>query len=376
MNITPGGNPGIARLFHIKKSLKQEQPGYSSTGGFTSPLASSYSSSTTTSLRTFIGKNQFRLELIRLYERSPAFRNTLYSLMANCYQCSASDRRDMVYALLGLTEDGSAGYSIKVDYSRSTQAVDVFIAAIKAIINVEGEYPFNLSRGSGTPSAVPSWIPDFEDLEEQVSVFGIRTRTDFKAGGPGIPSVDCLDRDKTMNIAGIEVARLDRNLAPTYNGSSTETDALRAWVGLVTRHFSQRGPLTEEVVRSFLAVIWDRELQWRELPARLIADQVNLVLALTDVVVARDLELRRAVGPARFFISHDDIMGLVPGNAEPGDLIFVPCAARAPIVVRETEMQGQFTVLGECYVHGIMEGQLFNEDGTPKAHEITTIDLV
>jgi hypothetical protein len=48
-------------------------------------------------------------------------------------------------------------------------------------------------------------------------------------------------------------------------------------------------------------------------------------------------------------------IGLVPGYAQEGDEVCVVSGARVPFVLRA---QGTFySLIGECYVHGIMDGE-------------------
>ena len=288
------------------------------------------------------------------------------------FEYSASDKRDKIYALLGLTYKDSLAYGIAIDYGRSTTAVDVVVAAIEAIIRVDKEYAFDLVRSRDTRTLVPSWIPDFEDrLHYRTTLWRSST-----AGGQGIPSAKFSDRGRTMSIAGVKVTLLDHDLSEIHDVlGEVEENSLPAWVELMIRHFSQRGLLTDQAIHGFLTVLLWGDFWRRPLAELLEEGNENLVSALTDLISTQYGQYNRLTR-ARFFISHEETMGLVPGNARTGDLIFVPCAVEAPIVVRETETQGRFTVVGECYVHGIMKGQLFDEDGKPKAHEITRIDLV
>ena len=48
-------------------------------------------------------------------------------------------------------------------------------------------------------------------------------------------------------------------------------------------------------------------------------------------------------------------VGLVPGDAAEGDVICVFIGVKVPFVLREDE--DGYQLLGDCYVHGIMEGE-------------------
>ena len=52
-------------------------------------------------------------------------------------------------------------------------------------------------------------------------------------------------------------------------------------------------------------------------------------------------------------------VGYGPVSSKPGDQVWVLENARIPFILRPTMTASSFEVVGECYVHGIMDGQLF-----------------
>jgi hypothetical protein len=58
------------------------------------------------------------------------------------------------------------------------------------------------------------------------------------------------------------------------------------------------------------------------------------------------------------FATHDGHLGLGPNRARKGDVVFVVPGNETPLVLRPLPgTQDRFTFVGECYVHGIMDGQ-------------------
>jgi hypothetical protein len=70
--------------------------------------------------------------------------------------------------------------------------------------------------------------------------------------------------------------------------------------------------------------------------------------------------LQRSTFPRRFTITKKGYMGLTPPKAQVGDLICVFIGASTPFVVREME-DGYFRLVGECYVHGLMDGEAMDD---------------
>jgi hypothetical protein len=71
----------------------------------------------------------------------------------------------------------------------------------------------------------------------------------------------------------------------------------------------------------------------------------------------------------RFGVTGDGYIGLLPAETEAGDTVVVLDGARVPFVLRQTIrgleprplgeaiVRDEFTVIGDCYVHGIMLGE-------------------
>ncbi|UNI23091.1 hypothetical protein JDV02_008930 [Purpureocillium takamizusanense] len=52
------------------------------------------------------------------------------------------------------------------------------------------------------------------------------------------------------------------------------------------------------------------------------------------------------------------LMGLLPLLTKEGDIVVIVHGCHAPFVVRPTRRQGYYKLVGECYVHGVMNGEL------------------
>ncbi|PVH74918.1 hypothetical protein DL98DRAFT_18237 [Cadophora sp. DSE1049] len=65
----------------------------------------------------------------------------------------------------------------------------------------------------------------------------------------------------------------------------------------------------------------------------------------------------------KHFISSEGRAGMVPWDAEPEDIIVVFLGAQAPFALRKSAKHGQqfYKLIGECYVHGIMDGEVLDE---------------
>lgn len=82
--------------------------------------------------------------------------------------------------------------------------------------------------------------------------------------------------------------------------------------------------------------------------------------ALEDLCKALDTGTRGR----RLIISEDKHMGAAPRETQKGDLIYVLIGCSVPVILRKSEGDGEFEFIGECYVHGFMDGEaLATQDG-------------
>jgi hypothetical protein len=65
-------------------------------------------------------------------------------------------------------------------------------------------------------------------------------------------------------------------------------------------------------------------------------------------------------------------LGFGPPTYLPGDEVWVLENGRVPFLLRPTEDMSSFRLIGECYVHGIVDGQLFAK-GPPECQRISLI---
>jgi hypothetical protein len=68
----------------------------------------------------------------------------------------------------------------------------------------------------------------------------------------------------------------------------------------------------------------------------------------------------RAVG-RKFFISSRGYMGWLPSAAQENDIVCVFYGCRIPFAIRIAG-QNRYQLLGDCYMHGLMDGEAINID--------------
>ncbi len=70
-------------------------------------------------------------------------------------------------------------------------------------------------------------------------------------------------------------------------------------------------------------------------------------------------------GSRRLFRTLDNYLGLCPVSTETDDQVWLLENATVPFILRPTPELGVYRLIGECYVHGIMQGELLQNEAAP-----------
>ena len=89
--------------------------------------------------------------------------------------------------------------------------------------------------------------------------------------------------------------------------------------------------------------------------------QLSSYFPSTSVSSAEDLsepleKILSFVRTRRLIVTLDGMLGFLPHNAQQGDSVFILLECNVPIVLRAVG-NGQYKVVGACYLYGIMEGE-------------------
>jgi hypothetical protein len=86
--------------------------------------------------------------------------------------------------------------------------------------------------------------------------------------------------------------------------------------------------------------------------------------------LAMNLAVLRAIQERKFFTTRKGYIGIGPPGAWPGDYVYILLSGKISLVLRkdleercldsiDNEMQQYHTSVGDCYVHGIMNGEKY-----------------
>ena len=329
------------------------------------------------------------LSLLQLGEaklrRMEGARVPLLDLLHNFYSHQAFRARDRLFALHRLAAD-TDDVALDPDYDSPFE----HIVRRYASTYVKRGQCFRLlsSAGLGSqPCRFPSWIPDWTRLHgrggpsfaENEAVYSAAGVTELKAR-----------YDKDSDLLVIRGAVIDeiiqlvhlRNADPEagHPGPSgfvgrqeyyTRTDELLDSM----RNYPTKDDLLEVHWRTLIGnrdgngqeIVDPEPFRLSYLASREICametrvsgnPRVEFLLRLSDLFLSAFDDL---TGEFRFGLTNLKYVGLFPKKTQAGDFVCLFLGCPVPFIVRPgVERNGMFRLVGKCYVHGMMNGEVFH----------------
>ncbi|PSS25238.1 hypothetical protein M430DRAFT_133506 [Amorphotheca resinae ATCC 22711] len=338
----------------------------------------------------------------------------LLQLLKNYRDREATDPRDKVYALLGIAGDVSL-YAIIPDYQIPFEEV-YKATALQLILMYRSLEVLNLTLGLSKSSDLPSWTPDWRVSPTDSKKVAMHCSHERNLGGyracGRMPFFVFRREANFLCVNGIyfdDIAELSDVLDTEQETALNETLAL--WEEKIVhrqrieRSYVGGGDWLGAYFRTMAAdliMVLRSELSKDEIPvdvipmARDVFQAFRLKTGLTmklvtspeittdpDIVQIPDEEqmnrlmaLKMAFQNRRLFITKRGYLGTVPEETQLGDTVHILCAAKTPMILRlgPVTFMGRSAnghqVVGDAYVHGIMNGEACNGTRPPRPHLI------
>ncbi|KAF4633399.1 hypothetical protein G7Y89_g4718 [Cudoniella acicularis] len=309
----------------------------------------------------------------------------------------ATDPRDKVFAMMGVvTTPGSMG--LDLDYRLSAEEVYLSVATH----NLEELKDLELLANSGVSSApenpkLPSWVPDWSHRNDGRAIIAATAkRVGFCASGESQPMLSISADRKILTIRGAvidTISQLDTSVLVEEEESELDhtSQASQARIALRSKACFANFAALAEGAHKFPEGHSREESLWRTLCGnqtagipperappeyatayRLIrkyhkvtaADGSMDIAALHRIVVPVDYSnftaFMNQVGEhctgRNLCVTAGGYLGSVPNGSITEDKVCILFGSRVPFVLRECG-KGLFKLVGECYIHGIMDGE-------------------
>jgi hypothetical protein len=353
----------------------------------------------------FIATRVYRLVSLSLERPLPSMLNNALSLAR---QAEARDPRDKVFGILGLL-DKSISSRIVPDYRKSVQ--DIFTDMTMAIIRATRRLEQIIYRAELLEPEWPSWVPDLRATFPRQNVKSLRTR---RASGNSYAQFEfvrevgtntlllCCKGYKIDFIDGI-AASSQRTLPvlPDSNQTHAAKQSTRSlhrtlvldhpkthrrpalmkipWMAQCSsqKEYALSSPPTWErilVTRNFKEFHKFREanenfrIGHKDFKDFFSSSPRNI--SKTHAVTYHLSLAVHSLRKRKLATTQGGYIVMVPRDVKRGDMVIVLLGCNCPVLVRPYGLY--FRVMGECYVHGLMDGQVF---GLARSGRTSLVDL-
>ncbi len=303
---------------------------------------------------------------------------------------------DSIFAVMGLTTDVTPSDSeILPNYELDEEQVFKRIAKWAIVKRRSLGYLSLISKAPDTESqlSLPSWVANFSKLESCYPLLG-EDAAIFKAGGSSDPKPRLSEEENMLHLAGkiIDTVKaigdvgMAESLPPDDLPNLEKAQLMNQSMGLWVKQcqeiaFDKASTIPEDRYEEFWrTMVCDMTGQGARAPPEL-GRAFRGFMKVVETGFEKDthdieslyelLEDSQQIQPAitnhfatrRFCVTENDRMGQMPKAAEVGDRICVFQGASVPYVIRSAT-DGDHALIGDCYLHGVMDGEAFREGQT------------
>ena len=301
----------------------------------------------------------------------------------------ATDPRDKVYALLGIAPSSDTS-GIVPDYSQSVASIYTGVA--KYLIEKEGNLTiFTDVLGNSGHMGLPSWVPDWSSVTD-IYCLGRQTFRDsraYHAAGKTVTVEKKAGNRDQINLRGFIVDMITRCCQPSQSSMRKDHYFLKSlWdevaIIMETRSRSLYTFTGERCEEAYLKTLSADTYPWSERNTLNLsgdfpehskwlqsdAQNINLVSdwwqwiqtgqvaeRVPSAVIKEIMDHMSTITRRRnVFVTEKGYLGLGREDLRKGDLVCILLGGNLPYLLRpKSDTIYQF--LGECYVHGIMDGE-------------------
>lgn len=293
-----------------------------------------------------------------------------------CAGKAASDPRDLCFAVLGLVNPWDADGPLIPDYSMPVRKA--LVASTMRILST-ASWNFvgrrTVSRRVGLPTWIPDWAVSTIHINDLECDFRIEQSL-FHSSGNSKWEFKFMDDSLLLKALRVDALKI---LGSFYESVDGNVYTLRRWMGMMTiTELPQLSDIDDAVDSFWRTAIHDLHgigysqrrasvTDYREFSAALRALSTPLADIHDPILYANLVRSMDCSFGRRFFMTEGGTPGLGYPQAQAGDEVYVLLGCDVPYLLRRCEekvspegIDGRlpsFQVIGNCYLHGIMDGE-------------------
>ena len=293
------------------------------------------------------------------------YNRSLEDIIYQTQASKCSDPRDRVYAMLGLSPQADS-IPIKPDYSHSISHVyrDAVTKQLKRYGDCKILQSCELERSQ---TKMPTWVPNWSIRRES------RPLELVSAAGESSAEIQYVG-EEVLRVKGVCTAVIDSAEAMDFGNNLQQKISELRRVALIQPmadvQYVGGGSMLDAFCRTICGdVFGDRYMppdanylrleHAKDVLARVIGIQEvsDTALSTDENVFKLFTSVLEACKGRSYFQTQEGHIGLAPKAAKPGDDICVILGCESLMGLRY-KSSGQYQIVGECYLHGFMQGEL------------------
>lgn len=323
-----------------------------------------------------------RLDAFRITRESGAYMRLL-SILECIRSFNCEDPRDKVYTGLGMAAD-VLDSDIVPDYRKSLE--EVFIDVVEFILSHSSLHSLDflgaVIRPYNAPfiwaDDLPSWVPDWR---VQVTSYALKKYLNPEEfGSERVYSASAhLQKPvwidgRRLHCEGFVLDTVVRVWSPCWsNLVESEIQTERSWMPEENeRPYVLGGTVLEAFNRTLVADIGRNDMTIDELQRGFAVDW-NLLNTKTSDLSLLDkkrrmwmlIDIKRTTFGRRLFETKAGLIGLGAAATDVGDSVCVLFGGQVLYLLRTKSNSNDFEFIGECYVHGMMDGEAVKDLDLP-----------
>ena len=316
--------------------------------------------------KVFVISNQLTDRVEKIYFlANTEFPRNFPSFMIDTRHCKYTDPRDRVYAILSLLESSIDAINIEPDYTKSTSQVYQDVT-LRYISDRKSLWILSSSGLTERSSEMPTWVPDWTVVETpEPIVFGL-------ASGDSVPEVQYRGAG-VLSVTGTISAIVQQ----VNKVKIRDLRSLIAEIQRLAPHNALHGPYVGggSLLTAYCTTLCANTFSDTCLPRHENFPEFQQSLDFLFAILHPAVKKAPDYGPGvqankflswvweycklrSFFKTREGYIGLAPRNAQPEDQVCFLLGCNMPMLLRPTT-NSQYQVVGECYVHGLMNGEAF-----------------
>ncbi|KAH0438774.1 hypothetical protein CcaCcLH18_03206 [Colletotrichum camelliae] len=256
-----------------------------------------------------------------------------------------------------------------VNYTAPVETIYTTFATL--LLETTGLDFLSAVQGKGA-GCIPSWVPDWR-VPHARTILAHLPLTEFNAGGAREQAFRVLpaaDTGAKLEVPAICVGDV-KTLGEVCDVSSPgwESVVFRQWRGILEAKTNAKECTTKAMERFIQTIMTDSDDEYvdarRVICRRLLVPEERRRVESKYLFEGVDEEavtkLRISCHGRRFFVASNGGMGLVAGESQERDFVAVLPGARLPYSFRHRYdfASSEVELVGECFVHGMMKGEVF-----------------